>query len=589
MSEPASPDMGTTYKTPIASDYLELRAELGTALYTLITLANDSHAAPELLRTLQDLQSGLKEPFLFVVAGEVKAGKSSLLNALFGKDFCRVDVLPATDRVNIFKYGEQARDVPISPSLIERYQPINFLRDFNIVDTPGTNTIVSDHQTITEQFVPQADLIIFVFSVVNPWGASAWQFLELLQKRWLKNVIFVLQQQDLREETEVQAVIQHLRQTAMTRFGQSFPIFPVSAKKAFMSKTSGVDKERLWEESKFGPLEDYINETVGTGEARRTKLKSVAQTAQVVLKDLSEQARSSQKIIAADREQLTRLNATVVQMRKHSDLQVEGFLRGIDTAYSRVQKEGEKELGDHLQFGVLFKQVFGRDAKWQAEFQRGVEEKLRAAITKQMEHVLGLLESELKGVWTQMHEKLQLNFGDEARRQLGPGMAEFAEQRKRLLERIDLTLIENSADPAIERLLREMFTETVSWARLPIGAGVVGGGILAAVALHVAAAAVVDITGTLAVVTAAVGIVGVVGKRRRVLERYREQMAAKEVELTQAIGDLIRQAIDVFYQKLSQVYKPLEVFCNVQEERYKPVLERVDTLEKSFNHISARL
>ncbi len=589
MSDLSTPDMGTTYKTPIANDYLELRAELGTALFTLLTLANDSHAAPELLRTLQDLQSGLKEPFLFVVAGEVKAGKSSLLNALFGKDFCRVDVLPATDRVNVFKYGEQAHDVSVSPSLIERYQPISFLRDFNIVDTPGTNTIVSDHQTITEQFVPQADLIIFVFSVVNPWGASAWQFLELLQKRWLKNVIFVLQQQDLREETEVQAVIQHLRQTAMTRFGQSFPIFPVSAKKAFMSKTSGVDKERLWEESKFGPLEDYINETVGTGEARRTKLKSVAQTAQVVLKDLSEQARSSQKIIAADREQLTRLSATVVQMRKHTDLQVEGFLRGIDTAYARMQREGEKELSDHLQFGVLFKQVFGRDAKWQAEFQRGVEEKLRAAITKQMEHVLGLLESELKGVWTQLHEKLQLNFGDEARRQLGPGITEFTEQRKRLLERIDLTLIENMADPAIERLLRDMFTETVGWARLPIGAGVVGGGILAAVALHVAAAAVVDITGTLAVVTAAVGIVGVVGKRRRVLERYREQMAAKEVELTQAIGDLIRQAIDVFYQKLSQVYKPLEVFCNVQEERYKPVLERVDTLEKSFHKISARL
>ena len=104
--------------------------------------------------------------------------------------------------------------------------------------------------------MPQADLIIFVFSVVNPWGASAWQFLELLQKRWLKNVIFVLQQMDLRDERRCEAVIQHLRQTAMTRFGQAFPIFPVSAKKAFLSKTSGVDKERLWTESNFAPLED---------------------------------------------------------------------------------------------------------------------------------------------------------------------------------------------------------------------------------------------------------------------------------------------------------------------------------------------
>lgn len=581
--------MGTTYKTPIVNDFLELRAEIGTALFALNTLATESQASPELRQTLQNLQAGLKEPFLFVVAGEVKAGKSSLLNALFGKDFCRVDVLPATDRINVFKYGEQAHDVSISPSLIERYQPIAFLRDFNIVDTPGTNTIVADHQTITEQFVPQADLIIFVFSVVNPWGASAWQFLELLQKRWLKNVIFVLQQQDLRDPAEVEAVMQHLRQTAMTRFGQAFPIFPVSAKKAFLSKTTGVDKERLWEESKFGPLEDYINQTVGTGEVRRSKLKSVAQTAQVVLKDFSEQARNSQRIIAADREQLGHLSASVVQMRRHSDLQVEGFLRGIDTAYTRVQKEGERELSDHLQFGVLFKQVFGRDAKWQAEFQRGVEEKLRAAVTKQMEHVLGLLEGELKSVWTQMHEKLQLNFGDEARRQLGPGMAEFAEQRKRLLERIDLTLIENTADPAIERLLRELFTETVGWARLPIGAGVVGGGILAAVALHLAAAAVVDITGTLAVVTATIGVLGVVGKRRKILDTYREQMGSKQAELTQAIGDLIRQAIDVFYQRLGQVYQPLEVFCNVQEQRYKPMLAKVDELEKSFGNIVARL
>ena len=580
--------MGTTYKTPIVNDFLELRAELGTALFALNALASESHAAPELLQTLQNLQAGLKEPFLFVVAGEVKAGKSSLLNALFGKDFCRVDVLPATDRINVFKYGEQAHDVSISPSLIERYQPVSFLRDFNIVDTPGTNTIVADHQTITEQFVPQADLMIFVFSVVNPWGASAWQFLELLQKRWLKNVIFVLQQQDLRDPSEVEAVMQHLRQTAMTRFGQAFPIFPVSAKKAFLSKTSGVDKERLWTESKFGPLEDYINETVGTGEVRRSKLKSVAQTAQIVLKDLSDQARSSQRIIAADREQLGQLSASVTQMRKHSDLQVEGFLRGIDTAYSRVQQQGEQILQEKVSFWKSFKLVFGKDSQWQIEFQRNVESMLRAAITKQMEHALGLLESELKNVWTTMHEKLQLNFGDEARKQLGAGMAEFTEQRKRLIERIDVALVENMADSEIEKQLENLFGDAVTWVRLPVGA-VAAGGLLTIIAAHIATAAVVDVTGTLAVITAAVGTLVAVGKRRKVIDTYRAQMGAKQVELTQAIGDLIRQAIDVFYQKLGQVYQPLEVFCNVQEGRYRPMLEKVDGLEKTFHKIASRL
>ena len=580
--------MGTTYESPLASEYLELRAELGTALFALLTLAGDSHAAPESVQTLQDLQANLKEPFLFVVAGEVKAGKSSLLNAIFGRDFCRVDVLPATDRINVFKYGEQAHDVPVSPSLIERYQPVSFLKDFNIVDTPGTNTIVADHQTITEQFVPQADLIVFVFSVVNPWGASAWQFLELLQKRWLKNVIFVLQQMDLRDETEVEAIIQHLRQTAMTRCGQAFPIFPVSAKKAFLAKTSGVDKDRLWKESNFAPLEDYINETIGTGEARKTKLKSIAQTAQVVLRDLSEQARSSQKIIQADREQLTRLNAMAANMRQRSDLQVEGFLRGIDTAYSRVEQKGEQILADKLKFWQSFKLVFGKDSQWQVDFQRNIEDMLRTAITKQMEHALGLLEGELKNVWTVLHESLHANFGEQARKQLGPGMAEFTEQRSRLVERIEMAMVENMADDQIEKQLQSLFAETATWVRVPVGA-VAAGGLLAVVAAHIATAAVVDLTGTVAAVAAVVGTLVAVGKRRRVIEAYRTQMAAKRVELTQSIGDLIRQTIDVFYQRLGQVYQPLETFCNVQAERYQPMLERVDQLEKNFQKISARL
>lgn len=332
-----------------------------------------------------------------MVAGEVKAGKSSLLNALFGRDFCRVDVLPATDRVHVFKFGEEARDVAISPSLIERYQPIPFLRDFNIVDTPGTNTIVSEHEEITERFVPQADLIIFVFSVVNPWGASAWEFLALLQKKWLKNVIFVLQQMDLRDAAEVEAVSQHLRQTAMQRLGQSVPIFAVSAKKAWLAKTGGgADKEQLWAESQFGPLEDHINGLIAEKEVRRTKLKSVCQTAQVILRDLSEKARGSEQIIAADREQLRRLQATVAQLKQRSYLQVEGFLRGVDTAYARCQQEGERRLQEKLGFVNSLKLAFVKNQQWQIDFQREMETMLRAAITKQMERAVTLMEGESK-------------------------------------------------------------------------------------------------------------------------------------------------------------------------------------------------
>jgi uncharacterized protein Yka (UPF0111/DUF47 family) len=99
----------------------------------------------------------------------------------------------------------------------------------------------------------------------------------------------------------------------------------------------------------------------------------------------------------------------------------------------------------------------------------------------------------------------------------------------------------------------------------------------------------VDITGVLASAVAVVGVVVGWGKRRKVITSYQEHMSAKAVELTDAIGDLMRQAIDLFFQRLGQVYQPLETFCNVQSERYRPLLGQVDALEKSFDKISARL
>src|SRR5436305_2656690 len=246
----------------IADNYLQLRTELETALGKLLRLNSEMGRDPATLDTLHALITDVREPLLFVVVGEVKAGKSSLLNALFGQEFAKVDVLPTTDRVYIFRHGAEEKSVEVSRQLTERYLPIPFLRDFNVVDTPGTNTMVAEHQTITESFVPRADLILFVFSVVNPWSQSAWDLLNFVQKKWLKNIVFVLQQADLRETSEIEIIRRHLQDTAMEKLAFTPRIFPVSARKALLARTTGLDKERLWKESLFGPLEDQINHMV---------------------------------------------------------------------------------------------------------------------------------------------------------------------------------------------------------------------------------------------------------------------------------------------------------------------------------------
>src|SRR5205823_605760 len=183
------------------------------------------------------------------------------------QEFAKVDVLPATDKIYIFRYGAEEKQIEVSPKLTERYLPIGFLRDFNVVDTPGTNTMVAEHQTITENFVPRADLILFVFSVVNPWTQSAWEFLKFVQKKWLKNVVFVLQQADLRDHKEIDVIKRHLHETATEQLGVNLPIFAVSARKALSARTNAVDKERLWTESQFAALEQQINLIVSEASA----------------------------------------------------------------------------------------------------------------------------------------------------------------------------------------------------------------------------------------------------------------------------------------------------------------------------------
>src|SRR5882724_3261813 len=101
----------------IADQYLQLRSELETALAGLLKLASELRRNTATLDTIHGLLTDIREPLLFVVVGEVKSGKSSLLNALFGQEFAKVDVLPATDKIYIFRYGPEEKQVDVSPKL----------------------------------------------------------------------------------------------------------------------------------------------------------------------------------------------------------------------------------------------------------------------------------------------------------------------------------------------------------------------------------------------------------------------------------------------------------------------------------------
>jgi small GTP-binding protein len=571
----------------VAEKYLELRSKLGTTLGSLITLAHQIGAPEDALRNLQNLVTNLGQPFLFVVVGEVKAGKSSLLNALFGRDFCKVDVLPATDRIYEFKYGETDYDVQISDHITALHRRIEFLKDFNIVDTPGTNTIVANHQEITENFVPMADLIVFVFAVTNPWAASAWDFLRLIGQQWKKNIVFVVQQADLRDPHEVEIVSKHLDQTVLQILGANCPIFAVSAKKAFLAKTApGVDRDKLWSESHFGELEDWITETVSRSDERGGKLRSVAQTAQVLAGGLRARLQGSLDMLKSDQEKLASIRSTFDGRKIQTQRQVGGFIREIEQAYDSCRERGEKLLEERLTIGNTFKMVFS-GARWEKDFQDKVESEVKKEVQSKIEHALSLLESDLRSMWHDLQDKVNVQFGSETKKQVRAVMPGFLAQRQEVLQRLQLTLLEQMSDAKIKEQLQSLFGETTRWLRVPTSVAAAGG--IATVIAALTHTALLDVTGTVAGLAALTGTLYAVWRRRKILRQYREQMNEKRRDLTRAVESQLTQAIEAFYHEVGLTFSPLESFCESESKRNAPLRERIESLDQEIGAIKSQL
>jgi small GTP-binding protein len=316
----------------IGDDYFHLRSQLSAAITDLRGQAENHGADLDALLILDNVQASLKEPFVFVVVGEVNVGKSTFLNALFGQDFSRTGIIPTTDKILFFKHGDSVTTVPITPTLDEVHIPCEFLKDFHIVDTPGTNSIQDEHQQITERFVPVADLVIFVFSASNPWGASAWQFLEKVHRQWMRNVVFVLQQCDLRTPEEIEVITDYMRQLTQQRFGREFPLFPVSAKRAYLARSSGIDTEKLMAESGFPDLERHISSAVTNTTARRTKLLTALNLSRQSLTSLTETVHTSYTA--------ARRRAGVLQeLITERELQMERTLHKIDPAVDATVRD----------------------------------------------------------------------------------------------------------------------------------------------------------------------------------------------------------------------------------------------------------
>jgi hypothetical protein len=397
--------------------------------------------------------------------------------------------------------------------------------------------------------------------------------------------VFVLQQVDLRERTEIEIIRRHLQDTAMRRLKFVPSIFAVSARKALLARAGGHLDEQLWQESDFGPLEDQINLIVAESSTRILKLRSTLQTGRVMLEEFVEQLRKSVDVISRDEARLSQIDLVLQTRMEQTSRQIAGFLRGVDQACRDATGEGMKLLEKKLSFWQTWKLMWGKRES-PRDFQNEIEAKLKQTIQPQVEHAVRLLETDLRGLWPQLHDMLD-RLGSELRNRIPQATPDFARQRRELLQSIELALMERSGGKAIEQLLSDQFSETTSRLRVPLGVAAAGG--IATAIAAASSAAVADVTGVLAISAATIGTILVFTQRRKLLKAYQEQMKNKCAELLKAIEQQLQQAISLFYKEISSAFQPLAAFCIAQRRTYEPQLQRAEEIRRRFDSLKARI
>ena len=507
------------------------------------------------------------------------------MNALFGNEFAKVDVLPATDRVYIFRYGPQEKSTEVSPKLTERHLPIPFLRDFNVVDTPGTNTMVKEHQMVADDFMPRADVVLFVFSVANPWTQSNWEFLDFLQKTWLKNVIFVLQQIDLREPTEIDVIHRHLQDTAMRRLGFVPPIFSVSARKALLARTSG-DEERLWVESGFAPLEEQISFIVTESSTRMLKLRSTFQATRVALEGLNREVRGFLDKIAADVAVLQRLD-TLLQTRREQMLrQVTALVREVESIYEETTKKRTTLLCQELTWWRGFQLIWRRTGD-HPDLHAKIEANLRQLLQPQMQPAVSKLEIDLRGLWPQTQDLLENQLSPDLQKEARQSVPDFAGQRRELSESIQAAYIDILAGKTLQEQLARSYSQTALWLRVVVAIIAIAGAVAVFARARSATAAMA------ALMVAGIGVMLAVflafNPRRKVRRDYERQFSPKRAEFSQTLEKQFAKAIDAFCAEMAKKFRNLSEICQTRRRRYEPWSQRAEELQANLTELKPRL
>ena len=542
--------------------------------------ADERRRVDELLATLEDL-------FTLVVVGEFNAGKSSLINALFGGKLRTEGPIPVDDVISILRYGEEPSQRKLSDYVLEQFYPIEFLRNITLVDTPGTNSIVQRHQEITEDYIPRADLVLFVTSIDRPLSESERRFLEYIRE-WGKKIVFVLNKVDTKSDEEIAQVIDYLKTNTRSIFGFDPTIFPVAAKLALESKL-GSAPPREWTRSRFEALEDYVFQVLSEKERVKIKLSAPLETILSLTKKQFTMIESRREVLAGDKQRIESITDQLTRARGDLVGNFRQFVVRIDNLLMDLERRGLDFLDRYVRIQHV---MMLRDAsRFREEFERQVFQGWKGSIDTTVQEAVDWLVKENMKLWNGTVDAFHRGAEADAKNDAVVGRVgrEFAYNREEVYARMRMNTEQglSSYDVNVEsrRIIDNAMRAVLH--SFGLGAGALGLGYLLTTAVSSTA---VDVTGlTAATMLLVTSFLILPYKRTKAKEEFRRRIEELRTQLKESLERESSTEIDRMLRGITSAFEPYQRFYTSESEKIERFAEKLQKIEAETREIQLEL
>ncbi len=549
-------------------------------------------SAPEDRQLLAKVSAGLEELFLLVVVGEFNSGKSAFINALIGNRVLEEGATPTTSQINVLRYGQQGAQQQRERELLEVSYPAPFLQEISIVDTPGTNAVIERHQALTEEFVPRADLVIFVTSAERPFTQSERQFLEKVSG-WGKKILVVINKIDLLTNPED---YRRVNQFVADGFRQLLklqpPIFPVSGRQAMVAKTQpGPQAQMYWQSSGFAPLEEYIFRTLDQSSRVRLKFLSPLSVAEKLLDRYQAAISVRLDLLQQDARTIENIERQLALYQDDMRRDFDGHLARINNMIYEMNERGDKFFDETLKVTRVFELI--KTDRIKKDFEQRVvgdtPHRLEMAVQDMVEWTVEREGRIWREVTEYLKERRQAGTDDDLIGSTDNAFEQFNFNRRALLQQVGeqaRAIMQGFDQRAEAEKLNASVREAVSRTMLTeIGAIGLGAGL--AILLSSAAA---DLTGILlALVVGGVGFWIIPARRRRAKYEFRHKLETLRAQLTGVLREQFTHELTLSSERVHEAIAPYTRFIRTEQERLTLSDQQFATLRQEMTRLQVAI